>query len=50
MLPYVFSLRLRQGLESFHSQNASSAGSDAHGAFAAEMVVGLAGSSYKSAW
>lgn len=24
--------------------------SDAHGAFAAEMVVGLAGSSYKSAW
>lgn len=28
----------------------TSAGSDAHGAFAAEMVVGLAGSSYKSAW
>src|SRR5204863_3776823 len=24
--------------------------SDAHGAFAAEMVQGLAGSSYKSAW
>lgn len=31
-------------------QRAGSAGSDAHGAFAAEMVVGLAGSSYKSAW
>lgn len=28
----------------------ANAGSDAHGAFAAEMVVGLAGSSYKSAW
>src|SRR5207244_11922020 len=30
--------------------NGQSAASDAHGAFAAEMVVGLAGSSYKSAW
>jgi hypothetical protein len=28
----------------------ASGSSDAHGAFAAEMVVGLAGSSYKSAW
>lgn len=28
----------------------SSSGSDAHAAFAADMVVGLAGSSYKSAW
>jgi hypothetical protein len=28
----------------------SGSGSDAHAAFAADMVVGLAGSSYKSAW
>lgn len=29
---------------------ANASGSDAHAAFAADMVVGLAGSSYKSAW
>jgi hypothetical protein len=28
----------------------ASGNNDAHGNFAAEMVVGLAGSSYKSAW
>jgi hypothetical protein len=32
------------------SSASSSSGSDAHAAFAADMVVGLAGSSYKSAW
>jgi hypothetical protein len=32
------------------ARQSAAGNSDAHGAFAAEMVVGLAGSSYKSAW
>lgn len=32
------------------SSSSPNSGSDAHAAFAADMVVGLAGSSYKSAW
>jgi len=38
------------GLPDPNGGQSASAASDAHGTFAAEMVVGLAGSSYKSAW
>jgi hypothetical protein len=38
------------GLTDPNAAARSQSATDAHGAFAAEMVVGLAGSSYKSAW
>ncbi|MEK6371428.1 MAG: hypothetical protein AABO58_01915 [Acidobacteriota bacterium] len=46
-----FNQELNLGLPDPNGGGQSASGSsDAHGAFAAEMVVGLAGSSYKSAW